>query len=550
MPSEDFLVTTSIGSKSQKLIWRSAESHLRIDEYTKWVLEKTDDGMFIHGYDSTRIKIDETSAANGEPIALPPVPTKFGSRQLQIRLYPLRTIAPVYVTPCRSVFDSARLRPNQLFVFRGIRNYIVSYNPGGDAYRAYVERRPVFAYRRDDQGCQISALQEGVTFSCPGAETISLDVRKPVPIDDLQLTEGRICWRHHWWRVARIPMPESIPLRVLFEEDLKESLWYRRIARTVALGFLAISFCAILYPRLLMQPVKPKPPTQVALKVPKEMPKAFEIPKPVEIPKPPPPVVKAEPPPRPKPEKKITAAPPPPPAPAVRPTPAPVVQAPKPPSSAQAQAELAKSLNFLSPSMNKPKALVNSVSGNRNFQAAAVVDPKATSILKDLSKSTTDSSPIDTRAARNINGAVAVGGKNKSLNQVMGRVSLNSLYSSSNSGELGNAISGAGTGMALSGEGKLPESLVQKVLAKYIEKFQYCYEKALLADSSLSGSVVMQWSISMAGQASDIKVIRSQMNNAGLHNCLSRELSRIKFPAPTGGSVTVKYPFAFSSSTI
>lgn len=102
----------------------------------------------------------------------------------------------------------------------------------------------------------------------------------------------------------------------------------------------------------------------------------------------------------------------------------------------------------------------------------------------------------------------------------------------------------------MNGPGQIPESAIEKIMAKYVSKFQYCYEKALLADGSLAGNILMQWTIGPDGTSSDVKVVRSQLNNSGLHSCIIKELSRIRFPSPSGGAVTIKYPLAFSSATL
>ena len=102
----------------------------------------------------------------------------------------------------------------------------------------------------------------------------------------------------------------------------------------------------------------------------------------------------------------------------------------------------------------------------------------------------------------------------------------------------------------MSGDGQVEESEIEKALAKRLQQFQYCYEKALLSNSSLAGTVTAQWTIGTGGSASDVKIVRSQLRNEGLHQCIAKEIRNVKFPAPSGGAVTLTYPFAFSSTTM
>jgi hypothetical protein len=257
------------------------------------------------------------------------------------------------------------------------------------------------------------------------------------------------------------------------------------------------------------------------------------------------------------PPKPVAVAPPVPVKPvAVAKPPTPV--APAVPSAAQVkaqqQAALAKSLGFLSPSLNKPQALATNEKTTDKYKTvgSAAGDPSRsnTSVLNAMANGAAASDgPVDVKNARNIASGVAFGGsrKGKGLNQVQGKVSLNALY---DPGSADASALGASSGLTMSGPGTIPEGLIEKILAKHLAKFQYCYEKALLTDASLAGTVTMQWTINLGGSSSDVKVVRSKMSNAGLHNCVTAELRKIRFPSPSGGAVVIKYPFSFSSTSI
>ncbi len=163
------------------------------------------------------------------------------------------------------------------------------------------------------------------------------------------------------------------------------------------------------------------------------------------------------------------------------------------------------------------------------------------------------SGPIETRGIRSVKSAVygdgrGYGGGGKSLNSVQGTVTTRALRGS-NRGHVGGALTASG-GLSLSGKGKVSEALIQKALNKRIARLTYCYEKALLTDSSLAGTIKMQWTIQPGGAVQSVKVVRSELNNSKLHRCLVREIEKTPFPKPKGGTATVQYPFKFKASTI
>jgi hypothetical protein len=167
------------------------------------------------------------------------------------------------------------------------------------------------------------------------------------------------------------------------------------------------------------------------------------------------------------------------------------------------------------------------------------------SALGTLAKPGQGDGTIATRSGRQINGSALNGTANGAgSGKVLGRVRVGG------SGPGDGSFGIAQGGMRVEGQGSISQSALEAVMKKNLEKFQYCYEKALLSDSTLSGSVMLSWVISLQGKASSVNVIKSQMHSEGLHGCMSKEIQKISFPSPTGGSVIVKYPFNFSSSSL
>lgn len=222
--------------------------------------------------------------------------------------------------------------------------------------------------------------------------------------------------------------------------------------------------------------------------------------------------------------------------------------------------QLVSALGFLSP--GKSKFVANAPSGSgesgKKFGSSLAANPKnAKSYLSNLAsaggaKGSGLGGSIKTIGAKDIaTGKVISAGSyggsddSKSLTRVQGKVSTGHLYGAGGGG-FGENESGA----KVQENGRLDSSVIEQTLAKYMQKFQYCYEKALLSAPSLRGNLTMKWSISTSGRASSVKVTKSELNNSNLHRCVSGIISSISFPTPKGGSVIVSYPFNFSSTSL
>jgi hypothetical protein len=204
-------------------------------------------------------------------------------------------------------------------------------------------------------------------------------------------------------------------------------------------------------------------------------------------------------------------------------------------------------LSFLAPNSARPVSNIQNDKVNSKYNTVGNVEDASkanTSVLNNITQTAKLDGPIETRNARNIKSDI---GGEKGLNEVQGKVSIGEIQVA-DAGELNGVISGSG--MSVVGPGQLADSEIEKALKRYLEKFQYCYEKELLADNTLSGLVQMQWTISMQGHATDVKILRSQLKKDSLHNCLGNQLAKIPFPSPKGGEVVIKYPFKFSNSSL
>ena len=126
----------------------------------------------------------------------------------------------------------------------------------------------------------------------------------------------------------------------------------------------------------------------------------------------------------------------------------------------------------------------------------------------------------------------------------------------------GGSIAGGGTGEAaaekkVSGsvkseapavDGELDPAMVAKEVRTRLGAIKACYERALKRNPTLSGKVVIHWTITQAGTVSGVDVEQDTLGDAEVASCMKALVARWRFPAPSGGSVDVSFPFVFQSS--
>jgi TonB family protein len=100
---------------------------------------------------------------------------------------------------------------------------------------------------------------------------------------------------------------------------------------------------------------------------------------------------------------------------------------------------------------------------------------------------------------------------------------------------------------SIGGEGHLDRGEIQKVVNAHVHQVQGCYERQLMKDPSLAGKITLEWVIDGSGGVASVRVRQSTVHSAEVASCIQGAIQRWKFRAPQGGSVTVTYPFAFST---
>ena len=91
--------------------------------------------------------------------------------------------------------------------------------------------------------------------------------------------------------------------------------------------------------------------------------------------------------------------------------------------------------------------------------------------------------------------------------------------------------------------GDLDKAIIRRYIKRNIQKITYCYEKQLLANATLEGTVNTQFFISPNGT---VTVSNANGVNGEVSSCVAAVIKSIEFPKPKGGGgVQVNYPFNF-----
>ncbi len=97
-------------------------------------------------------------------------------------------------------------------------------------------------------------------------------------------------------------------------------------------------------------------------------------------------------------------------------------------------------------------------------------------------------------------------------------------------------------------DGELDPSLVSKEVRTRLGAIKACYERALKRNPNLSGKVKVRWTITAAGTVSSVEIDEDSLGDSEVTSCIRGLVSHWRFPAPSGGSVDVVYPFLFQAS--
>ena len=97
-------------------------------------------------------------------------------------------------------------------------------------------------------------------------------------------------------------------------------------------------------------------------------------------------------------------------------------------------------------------------------------------------------------------------------------------------------------------DGQLDPNIVVREVRARMSAIKACYERALKRNPNLSGKVVVRWTITAAGTVSGVDIDQDSLGDSEVTNCIKGLVARWRFPAPSGGSVEVSFPFVFQAS--
>lgn len=95
--------------------------------------------------------------------------------------------------------------------------------------------------------------------------------------------------------------------------------------------------------------------------------------------------------------------------------------------------------------------------------------------------------------------------------------------------------------------GRLPAETIRKIVRASFGEYRKCYEAGLTNNSKLEGEVRLRFVIARTGKVSTTAVApESTMPDESVSACVKEAFSKLVFPEPEGGIVSVTYPIRFS----
>lgn len=87
---------------------------------------------------------------------------------------------------------------------------------------------------------------------------------------------------------------------------------------------------------------------------------------------------------------------------------------------------------------------------------------------------------------------------------------------------------------------------IDTALKKHKDQFLACHEIEVNAGHKNGGNIIAGFVVAGNGNASQMTIVSSSMNDPIMDRCVLDVISGIQFPPPAGGiPVTIKYPFNF-----
>jgi hypothetical protein len=90
--------------------------------------------------------------------------------------------------------------------------------------------------------------------------------------------------------------------------------------------------------------------------------------------------------------------------------------------------------------------------------------------------------------------------------------------------------------------GRLPPEVIQRIVREHFELMRDCYLSGLARHPNLTGRVTVRFVISREGLVSLARDEGSDLPDAQVRDCVINAFTKLEFPKPEGGIVTVVYP--------
>jgi TonB family protein len=95
--------------------------------------------------------------------------------------------------------------------------------------------------------------------------------------------------------------------------------------------------------------------------------------------------------------------------------------------------------------------------------------------------------------------------------------------------------------------GSLDKEIVRRIIRRHINEVKFCYEQQLVRRPSLSGRIMVQFTIDASGQVIASLLQNSTVGDQRVESCTVQAVRRWEFPRPlNGGIVIVSYPFVLT----
>lgn len=88
---------------------------------------------------------------------------------------------------------------------------------------------------------------------------------------------------------------------------------------------------------------------------------------------------------------------------------------------------------------------------------------------------------------------------------------------------------------------------IRRVIRSHLNEVKYCVAQQRMQDGELEGRVIVTFVIGPLGKVTESKLKSSSLGNTKAEQCVTEAVRRWKFPNPSGGFLTVVYPFRFGS---